>query len=287
MEDKELMAVLSMLDDPDELIFDSLRKKLISIGPEIIPMLESSWEESGSKLKQQRLENVIHNIQFTCCVEELEKWSANDQEDLLTGVLSVAKYQYPQLKKDEIIRDLDRLTRDVWLELNDNLTALEKVKVINTILFEVHGYSGNKKNYQSPQNSYINWVIESKKGNPLTLSIIYMLIAERLEIPIYGINLPEHFVVGYSYNSYEDLNSFDYEDMLFYINPFSKGTIFNKDEIDNFLKQLSIEKKKGYYLPCSNKDIIVRMLNNLILSYKKLGYGDKQDEIALLLNTIR
>ena len=170
--------------------------------------------------------------------------------------------------------------------MNNELTAFEKVKVLNHILFDVHGFSGNKKNYHAPQNSYINNVIDTKKGNPLTLSLLYYIIAQRLNLPIYGVNLPNHFVLCYLdehaiMKIIEPGTSQD-DDVLFYINPFSRGTIFNRDEIYSFLKQLNLDPQQSYFEPCNNKDIAKRIINNLIYSYEKLGYVDKVEELEIL-----
>jgi regulator of sirC expression with transglutaminase-like and TPR domain len=143
-------------------------------------------------------------------------------------------------------------------------------------------YSGNITNYHAPQNSFINHVLENKKGNPLMLSVIYMLICQDLSIPVYGINLPQHFVLAYlnDYANLIDVNNKSLSNnILFYINPFSKGLIFNQKDIDQFLKQLNLEPEPKYYLPCSNIDIIKRCLNNLIFSYEKLGYVEKVGEL--------
>jgi regulator of sirC expression with transglutaminase-like and TPR domain len=77
------------------------------------------------------------------------------------------------------------------------MTPQEQVLVMNKVLFDIHGFAGNTTNFHAPQNSFINTVLESKKGNPLLISIIYILMARQLDIPIYGVNLPEHFILAY------------------------------------------------------------------------------------------
>jgi regulator of sirC expression with transglutaminase-like and TPR domain len=171
--------------------------------------------------------------------------------------------------------------------LNSNLTALEKVKVINHIIFEVHGFSGNTTNFHAPQNSYINNVLESKKGNPLSLSILYAILAQSLNIPIYGVNLPEHFVLAYREDhSVLPVQASQPTRVLFYINAFSKGSVFSRKEIDSFLKQLKLDPEPGYFEPCSNIDIIKRLIRNLIYSFEKLGYTDKMKELHTLLQSL-
>lgn len=279
---KEVIALITLLDDPDEVIYSQVKERFVILGPPAIPHLETAWENSFDAIMQKRIEIIIHTIQFEILQKALKKWAIEEQEDLLKGILILSRYQYPDLNETKIRKDLDQIKQDVWLELNDDLTAIEKVKVLNHILFEVHQFSGNITNYHAPQNSFINNVLESKKGNPLMLSVLYMLICKELNIPIYGINLPQHFVLAYlndNANLIDVNNKTLSNNILFYINPFSKGLIFNQKDIDQFLKQLNLEPEAKYYIPCSNIEIVKRSLNNLIFSYEKLGYLEKVDEL--------
>jgi len=279
---KEVIALITLLDDPDEVIYSQVKDRFVILGPPAIPHLETAWENSFDAIMQKRIEIIIHTIQFEILQKALKKWAIEEQEDLLKGILILSRYQYPDLNETKIRKDLGQIKQDVWLELNDDLTAIEKVKVLNHILFEVHQFSGNITNYHAPQNSFINNVLESKKGNPLMLSVLYMLICKELNIPIYGINLPQHFVLAYlndNANLIDVNNKTLSNNILFYINPFSKGLIFNQKDIDQFLKQLNLEAEAKYYIPCSNIEIVKRSLNNLIFSYEKLGYLEKVDEL--------
>ncbi len=282
---KEVIALITLLDDPDENIYSEVRNRFIILGPPAIPHLETAWENSFEALMQKRIETIIHSIQFEALQKALKTWALEESDDLLKGVLILSRYQYPDLDESKIRKQLHQIKQDVWLELHDDLTALEKVKIINHILFEVHQFSGNITNYHAPQNSFINNVLESKKGNPLMLSVIYALICKELNIPIYGINLPQHFVLAYV-NDYANLidvnNKTLSNNILFYINPFSKGLIFSQKDIDQFLKQLNLEPDNKYYLPCSNIDIVKRCIHNLVYAYEKLGYVEKLDELKSL-----
>ena len=282
---KEIIALITLLDDPDETIYSEVRNRFIVLGPPAIPHLETAWENSFEALMQKRIETIIHSIQFEALQKGLKDWADHESDDLLKGILIIARYQYPDLDEPKIRKQLSQIKQDVWLELHDDLTALEKVKIINHILFEVHGFSGNITNYHAPQNSFINNVLESKKGNPLMLSVIYALVCKELNIPVYGINLPQHFVLAYvnDFANLMDVNNKTLSNnILFYINPFSKGLIFSQKDIDQFLKQLNLDPDNKYYLPCSNVEIVKRCLNNLVFSYEKLGYAEKLKELKTL-----
>jgi regulator of sirC expression with transglutaminase-like and TPR domain len=282
---KEVIALITLLDDPDENIYCEVKNRFVILGPPTIPHLETAWENSFDAIMQKRIEAIIHTIQFETLEKALKIWSKNESDDLLKGILILARYQYPDLDETKIHKQLTQIKQDVWLELHEDLTALEKVKIINHILFEVHNFSGNITNYHAPQNSFINNVLESKKGNPLMLSVVYALICRELNIPVYGINLPQHFVLAYvnDFANLMDVNNKSLSNnILFYINPFSKGIIFNQKDIDNFLKQLSLEPEAKYYLPCNNIEILKRCINNLVHSYEKLGYLEKVEELKML-----
>ncbi len=284
--DKSLRAMILLLEDPDEHVFTEIRGQLLSMGNEVIPALENIWESTFNNTLQSRIEDIIQKIQFNSTSEELKLWAATGGIDLLQGTILIARYQYPDLDEEHIRNQIEMIRKDVWLELNPNLTAFEKVRVINHILFDVYHFTGNTSNYHAPQNSYINNVLESHRGNPLLLSILYSCIAQGLNIPIYGVNLPEHFILAYRDELIIRDSEEEEEPILFYINPFSKGAVFSRREIDTFLKQLKLEPNRIFYESCSNVEIIKRQIRNLITAYEKLGYPDKVVDLKELLNTI-
>ncbi|WP_207533838.1 transglutaminase-like domain-containing protein [Desertivirga arenae] len=279
---KEIESLVKLLDDPDKEISEHVEDKLLSYGTEVIEYLESAWEQSFDALLQNRLEDLIHKIQFTNVKRELELWYLGGAFDLLQGVIIINKYQYPDLDPQRIINQIEDIKREIWLQLLYESSPVEKVKLINHVLYGIYGFSGNTTNHQDPQNSYISQVLESKKGNQISLAAIYSIIAQKLDIPIYGVNLPQHFILGYV----DESNEYGQDSVLFYINAFNKGFIFGKRDVDSFLKQLNLKPESTFYEPCRNEDIVRRILRNLIASYTKLGYDQKVKEIEELLSVV-
>jgi regulator of sirC expression with transglutaminase-like and TPR domain len=289
MDTKEIQAIITLLDDPDSEIYDAIYKSLLEKGIDVVPELEKAWEISVNSLTQDRIENIIHKIQLNFVHNSLNKWVREGGSDLLEGAYIIARYQYPELSYYEILNPIEKIKHDTWLELNENLTALEKVKILNHIIFDIHKFSGNTNNYYSPQNSFLNQVLLSKKGNPISLGIIYISIAQKLGLPIFGVNLPKNFILAYKDEFYKLLNpnSSCHEEILFYINPFNHGAVLGRKEIDAFLRQQNITPDDTFYRPCSNLDIMQRLLLNLIYSYEKLGYNDKIKDLQDLLKISR
>ncbi|MCI0921711.1 transglutaminase-like domain-containing protein [Sphingobacterium rhinopitheci] len=278
MKSNEFKALVSLLDDPDNAIFHHVKQQLISYGPESIPYLEEYWETSFDPLSQNRVENIIHKIQFDQIQNEIQLWALQNQEDLLEGLLIVNRYQYPNLDENKIQLQIAELRRNVWFELIYEMRPIEKIKLLNNIIFREFGLSGNTTNYHDPNNSYISSVLETKKGNPISLACIYSIVAQKLDIPIYGINLPKHFIVAYM----DELNL----QPLFYLNTFNKGQIMKHEDIYSFLQQLNLPKKEEYLLPCSNIEIIKRVLRNLMTAYDNLDNRNKKEEINILLKLL-
>lgn len=288
-EESHLDALISLLDDPDNMIFDQVRVQLEKMGISVIPALEKAHAtHSFGPLFDERVEELIQHIQNASRLNKLANWAQTDEQDLLDGLFVIAENQYPEIKKEEITSFFDQLEKDVWLELNNELTALEKLKVINHILFEVHFLEANKEDYNNPDNSFINRLVQTKKGNPIMLSCVYMILAKRLNLPILGINLPRHFILAWG-DIFSLLEGKEYNDIdiLFYFNPFSEGAVFGRQDISDFLKEINIEENPIFFRPCTNIDIIYRTLNNLSQSYLKMGMDSKVREIEALKQALK
>lgn len=289
----EMIALINLIDDPDESVYSHVKNKIEAHGELIIPQLEMWWESHNyGPLFQRRVEELIQTIQYQGVYQRLRKWKLDPQNDLLEGVLLINRYQYPGFDEDELKRNISKLRQDIWLELNDNLTALETVRVFNHILFRLHGFSGNREDYHSPQNSYFTDLLSGKTGNPLSLGILYRILGASLDIPVYGVNLPSHFVLCYALTDtigedgeeIKDNGVIKQDDILFYINPFSEGAILHKDEVEDFVRKAGIQAEPAYFLPCTNNDMICRMLNNLIFAYQQQKKEDKVRELKTLVS---
>jgi regulator of sirC expression with transglutaminase-like and TPR domain len=288
-EEKSILALIQLIDDPDDNVYEHVRDKLLSYGTTAIPYLENSWEDDHFGLIfQGRVEHIIHEIQFEEVRNQLIAWYNSSNKDLVQGAVIIAKYQYPGLQEDLILEGIQQIRKDVWLELNNKQTAFEKIKIFNKIFFGTHNFHGDAKHYYSPMNSYINTVMESRKGNPLSLALIYSIVAQSLDIPVYGVNLPNHFILAYMDENglaafLPEKNEYG---VLFYINPFSKGSILDANAIKEFLDGHRLPYNREYFEPCSNSAILRRMLTNLIASFQQVGNLQKVNEISELRRLI-
>lgn len=266
------MALVSLLEDDDEEVNRHVEGKIMSLGSDIIPYLEEQWENSFDPNIQSKIEDMIHTLQFSRLKERIRDWKEKGGESLLEGMWLISLYQYPDTELNDLNKEIEQIYYDIWVELKEDLHPYDQIKIINGALFNKLKFRANTKNFHSPNNSFLKSVLESKKGNPISLSVVYMLVAEKLGLPIYGVNLPNLFIITYKS-----------EEVQFYVNAFNRGLIFSKKDIDNYLANLNLTPKPIYYEPCSNEDIIKRVLRNLIMAFEKLGEHHKSEEVKELL----
>jgi regulator of sirC expression with transglutaminase-like and TPR domain len=282
---KKLEALISLLDEPEEASFLKIREEIRAFGKEAIPSLEKCLENTFNPLMQERIMAILSGLRQESLYQELLDWARFGSSDLLKGYLLVTRTQYPDLDEEKTIIEVEQMKMNIWLELNDNLTALENVKVMNHILFEILKFEGNKINLNAPQNQYLNTLLENRKGSPLSLGMLYTILASKLKLPIHGVNLPQHYILAYLTDA--GIKEPTKDDVLFYINPFNKGAVFTKREIELFLKQMKIQPDDTFFTPCSNIDSIERMINNLIYSYTQMGYPEKITDLQILLRALK
>jgi regulator of sirC expression with transglutaminase-like and TPR domain len=270
--DKELKALVSLLDDQDDNIVSQVVDKIRSLGKEAIPYLESEWETNFNPSVQRRIEDLIHNLQYELLKFRITEWYESKDQDLLTGLWLIATFQYPDLEIEKLKQELEQIYYEAWLEFKPDLYPLDQVKVLNGVLFNKLKFGANTKNFHSPGNSMINVVLETRRGNPITLCVIYLLVAQKLKMPVYGVNLPNLFIV-----TYKDAK------LPFYINAFNKGLIFSRQDIENYIHELRLTPQSSFFEPCSSLEIIRRVFRNLIMSFDKMGEHEKAEEVKELL----
>ena len=281
-ENKEISALLQLIDDPDEDVYNTVSDKIISLGKDIIPNLENLWETVGNEDTQERIELLIHRLHFRDLTAEFEEWK-NGTANLLEGAILVSKYHYPDMQPAVIMQEIEKLRRNMWLELNNYLTPIEKVNVLNSIFYNYYKQKGVEISYESPDPFLINKTLETKKGNALSNGILLIILCELLDIPVRAINIPRQFILGYFDEQYDALNPVGHssEKINFYIDPLN-GQMYSHKDIENYFKKLSVPPVASYFRPISNKRIIQFLLEELSKCYDNDRNHYKMEELLAL-----
>src|SRR5882672_1747352 len=261
-ENKEIKALFHLIDDPDEEVFYNVSDRIVSYGRGIIPNLENLWENTINEGIQERIELLIHKLHYHDLTEDFVRWKTSSYQDLLTACLLVTKFQYPDLATTTVLQEVEKLRRNIWLELNSYLTPLEQVNVLTSIIYGYYNLKGTEVGYQHPEDFLINKLIEAKKGNTIINGILYLILSELLDIPVKAINIPRQFVLAYIKPDYEDdvdLTKDPFNRVEFFIDPMS-GQVFTHKDVENYFKRVSIPVVGTYFKPISHIRIIQVLL---------------------------
>lgn len=281
-ENKEIKALLHLIDDPDEDVYNTVSNKIISFGKEIIPNLEHLWESVSNEDTQERIELLIHRLHLRDLTDEFTAWKESGA-NLLEGAILVSKYHYPDMQPAQTRQEIEKLRRNMWLELNNYLTPIEKINVLNSIFYNYFKQKGVEISYESPDPFLINKTLETKKGNALSNGIIIIALCELLDIPVRAINIPRQFILGYFDDQYDMLNPVGHssEKISFYIDPLN-GQMYSHKDIENYFRKLSVPPVTSYFRPLSNRRIIQFLLEELAKCYDNDRNRYKMDELMAL-----
>jgi regulator of sirC expression with transglutaminase-like and TPR domain len=205
--------------------------------------------------------------------ENLIAWRETGGSDLAEGMRLVANYEYPEFGAEKLQEQLDVLYQEAQSLYQPVDEPKEQIHQLNRIFFGALRFAGATQNFHLPEQGLINRVLVRRSGNPISLCVLYMLIARRLSLPLYGVNTPNIFVLIYKT-----------ETVQFYINVFNKGQIFQKADIELYIGRLALPPSGEYYQPCDHFAVLQRVMRNLYLAYGRQGEEQKQEEIRELYN---
>lgn len=285
-ENKEISALFQLIDDPDEDVYSTVSDKIISFGKDIIPNLESLWENTTNEEIQERIELLIHRLHFRDLTNDFIAWK-DGEANLLQGALLVARYHYPEMQTNLVFQEIEKLRRNTWLELNNYLTPLEQINVVTSILYNYYKQKGVEFAYDTPDDYLINKTLESKKGNAISNGIIYLVLCELLDIPVKAINIPRQFILAYFDPQHDLLNPVGHssEKINFYIDPLN-GQMYSHKDVESYFKRISVPPTTSYFRQLSNKRIIQFLLEELSKCFDNDRNRYKMDELQSLANLL-
>ncbi|SHE90514.1 transglutaminase family protein [Flavisolibacter ginsengisoli] len=283
---KEISALLNLIDDPDEEVFGAVSNRIVGFGRTIIPNLENLWELTPDQQIQERIELIIHRLHYTDLVEDFRQWNLAGHHDLLVGSLLVAKFQFPELITSPVLLEVEKIRRNIWLELNNYLTPLEQVRIITGILYSYHSLKGTEIAYSDINEFLLNKILESKKGNQLSNGILYLILCDLLDIPVKAIGVPRQFVLAYFKQGYNnELSSNQLDKVEFFIDPTS-GMVFTHKDIENYFKRISVPLVDSYFKPLNNKMVIQHLLEEASKCFDNEKEYYKKEEMQVIVKLL-
>ena len=285
-ENKEIQALLKLIDDPDEIVYETVSNKIISFGKDIIPNLENYSETFVNAALQDRIEYLIKRLHFEDIKEDFIKWSSGTA-DLLAGCLLLSKYVHPNMDATVIFKEIEKLRRNIWLEMNSYLTPMEQINVIGSIVYNYYKQKGIEINYENADGFLLNKTLELRKGNAFGNGTLLLILCGLLDVPVYAINIPKQFILGYFDQHYDVLNPKGHasEKIKFYIDPVN-GQMYSHKDVENYFKKMSLPPTSSFFKPFDNKSIMVLMLSELKKCFENEAQYLKIKEINSLIEML-
>ena len=275
----QISFLIKLLTDRDEFVRNRVKEQLIDLGEDALPFLEIAVRGGDDALRIQA-NAVIQSILPQKLAEkfrQLAQKGLGQDIDLEAGMMLIMEFGYPNSSPEEFRQKLDGLAQNFADILNPEAEAPEIVATFTHFLFQQKGFKGNKDDYQNPDNSFLNKVLDNQTGLPITLSAICVLLAKRLHLPIVGVGMPGHYIVKYSL-PIEPI----------YFDPFHQGRLLTKKECIQIVEQFGHSFEEHFLSQATQRETLIRMLNNLIQVYKKSNETKKAETltkyIKILLN---
>lgn len=276
----EIKALFKLIDDPDEEVYHTISSKLLDYGTPIIPALENLWENTLEEMTQERIEQMIYKLRLQDLRVEFTQWKNQEKPSLFEGALLLVKFHYPELALTNLRNQLEKIRRNIWLELNNHLTPLEQANVIRNILFNYYQIKGTALNYELPEEFLISSTLQSKQGNAFANTLLYAELCQQLEVHAEFINIPKQCIIAYFSADWDqdEIVPNAQEFIQFYVEGTS-GHAFSQKDLDQYFLRNNIEPKNKYYKRLTNVQIIHKLTIEFAKCFQSPTLQYKQNDL--------
>ena len=274
----EIESLMLLLEDPDPFVQEQVQLRFMELGDRAIPILDQIRVETKDKEEKKRAKDVLYKLTFTSLKEdfaELLLEGVGNRAQLERAVITLARFGNPTLRESEYVKKLDYFADMIRASLRYNRSEREEMQTFMKFIFEDLNFRGDNKDYHNPANGFIDQVIERRKGLPISLSLVAMFIARRLQLPVFGVNMPIHFMLAFVGEKEEQL-----------IDPYDQGAEVSYDQCYFFLKKNNVTPKPDHFKTASDLNILARCIRNLMHSYERKEEHDRVRDLKSLLELV-
>jgi hypothetical protein len=284
----EVAALLSLLEDPDEQVYEQVKNKLLSYGPSIITNLEDYYSDMTDARSCERIEQIIHTVNYQEIVDQLYRWTSTGALSLKDFFILIAKYRFQNLDLSHLRNQLVKIYQSVWLEMNIYLTPVEHQNVLSSIIHNMYRLEAIATPDSNMNHHFINYLLDNRVGSEQALFSIYLILIEQLELSIKPILIGRIPLLAYfdEVVHFHTPNAQAEVKILFYIDP-KNGMIYTQTDVDVYLKKIDYEDGYEYQKPLTNQEVAIYFLKEVLimLSTKEL-INDQEKEMIHLIEII-
>jgi len=256
-------AIAHLLDDPSPAVRTALLAYLGGRGSDAERFLREH-ARGGTGAVALAAAQYLKDLRFSDPAEEFRVFIRSLNYELETGMLLLARTVTPELDAGSCHAALDAIAGRCRELITEPSGVRDKCRVINRVLFHEWGFRGDVEHYTDPRNSFLDQVLVRRKGIPLSLTVVYLLVADRLGLVLHPIALPGFFLVAG-----------EADGVPFFIDPFEQGTLRSETEVIHLLRARQFFPQAGDLSPSPVREVLARCCRNLVNHFREAGDADK------------
>ena len=287
MNNKEIISLLRLLEDPDNKVYELVREKILNDSDFFKIYLENYHSFSINNLGLDRSEELLDDIFYNKFEEKLKNYLSKSNPSLAEGVFILETYFNRDVDINQIEAYFDEILRSVWIELNEQLTGIEKVRVVGKILFDQYKFKKYPAGDYNTDYLSITNCLSYKKYVAPTISLLYCMIMQNTSIPAYPVDIPGLFLLGYHDKELADA-VFDEKNngIVFYFHPYDQGTLINQQIIEKYILDNKLDVKISKIKTISYLDYLIFNFELRLMAVKQkkkddfcIKYADKVSSV--------
>lgn len=280
----EINALLNLIEDPDDEVYQTITRRFIGFGQDVIPVLTEFQELTDDPIQVDKINAIISQISISCIETAVADWLNSEDQSVLEATLFIAAYLNPEFDRDRLFFDIEKIRKTVWLELNDYLTPLEEINILNKIIFGHYNYKGVELDPASTTLFDPSHLLTNKISNTFPLASVYLIIAEMLGITILPADIPQQNLLCYVEEG-SSIISVEGSDILFYIDPLN-GQVYTHRDVENYVKKMNLAHPPVIYTPSNAKNFVQRWLKAIAKAEQIKGEAERHKALLQLISSI-
>lgn len=280
----EINALLNLIEDPDDEVYQTITRRFIGFGQEVIPVLNEFQDLTDDPVQVAKINSIIAQISVTCLENAVADWLKSEDQSVLEASLFIAAYLDPEYDRDRLFFEIEKIRKTIWLELNDYLTPLEEINILNKIIFGHYNFKGVELDFASRPQFDPSHLLTNKLSNTFPLSAVYLIIAEMLGITISPADIPKQNLICYVEEG-SSIISVEGSDIVFYIDPIN-GQVYTHRDVENYVKKMNLAHPPVTYTPANAKNFVQRWLRGIAKAEQSSGETERFDALLKIISSI-
>ena len=280
----EINALLNLIEDPDDEVYQTITRRFIGFGQEVIPVLNEFQELTDDPVQVAKINSIISQISISGLQTAVTDWLNSEDQSVLEASLFIAAYLNPEYDRDRLFFEVEKIRKTIWLELNDYLTPLEEINILNKIIFGHYNYKGVELDHSTTTDFDPSHLLYNKVSNTFPLASLYLIIAEMLGVTVLPADIPKQNLLCYVEEG-SSIISVEGSDILFYIDPLN-GQVYTHSDVENYVKKMNLAHPPVSYTASNSINFVQRWLKEIAKAEQLKGEADRHKSLLQIISTL-